>query len=310
MAALGDSITRAYNTGWVPFRDGPSYSWATGTNVPSPARRLQLHFTYNDAKDGARMRDLSSQAARAASQRAQYVTILMGANDVCHGGVSKMTSVPRFRSDFEAGMRMLATRLPDARIQVLSIPDVYRLWHIESGRLLARTAWRVLRVCRSLLDRPESTAPADVARRALVRSRVVSFNRVLADVCAEYVHCRYDGGALFRTRFARADISTRDFFHPSRAGQAKLAAVAWSTTFDFSDRTAPFSTATAAATDTGLLVTLDAFDDAGAAGIEYRVAPGPYIRYTAPLLVPEGTRIVYRAVDVNGNAERAHVLTV
>ena len=59
---------------------------------------------FNDAKDGARMRDLPAQAARAASQGADHVLILMGANDICHGDVAAMTSTARFRSDFESGL--------------------------------------------------------------------------------------------------------------------------------------------------------------------------------------------------------------
>ena len=231
VAALGDSITRAFNAGPIPFRDGPSYSWATGNEVASPVRRLGLRLAFNDAKDGARMRDLPAQAARAAAQHADQVLILMGANDVCHGGVSAMTSPARFRADLAAGLQTLTTRLPDARIEVLSIPDLYRLWQIESGRFLARTTWRILHTCEALLERPQSTAAADVARRTLVRTRVSSFNAILGEVCAEYTQCTFDGGAVFRTKFDRADISSRDFFHPSAAGQEKLAAVAWSTGF-------------------------------------------------------------------------------
>src|SRR5262245_43916921 len=114
IAALGDSITRAFNAGPIPFRDGPSDSWATGTEVASPVQRLGLRLAYNDAKDGARMRDLPAQASRAAAQDADQVLILMGANDVCHGGVSAMTSTTRFRSDFEAALQTLTTRLPEA----------------------------------------------------------------------------------------------------------------------------------------------------------------------------------------------------
>jgi lysophospholipase L1-like esterase len=231
IAALGDSITRAFNAGRIPFRDTPSYSWATGTKVSSPAHRLRVRLTYNDARDGARMRDLRGQAFRAAAQQADHVLILMGANDICHGGLAAMTPVARFRSDFDAALEILTTRLPDARIQVLSIPDLYRLWQVENGRFLARTAWRFLHSCDSLLERPRSSAPEDTARRSLVRSRVIVFNQVLGEVCAAYVQCTYDGGAVFQMRFGRGDVSSRDFFHPSRAGQERLAEVAWRTGF-------------------------------------------------------------------------------
>src|SRR4029450_466259 len=33
MAATGDSITRAYNTGTLPFSDAPGNSWSTGTRA-------------------------------------------------------------------------------------------------------------------------------------------------------------------------------------------------------------------------------------------------------------------------------------
>src|SRR6266516_3638358 len=33
IASTGDSITRAYNTGFFPYTDNPSASWSTGTNT-------------------------------------------------------------------------------------------------------------------------------------------------------------------------------------------------------------------------------------------------------------------------------------
>jgi hypothetical protein len=79
-----------------------------------------------------------------------------------------------------------------------------------------------------MLANPLSTAAADVDRRARVLQREKDFNAVLASVCALYQQCRFDGNAVFNTAFAASDISTRDYFHPSIAGQTKLAAVSWS----------------------------------------------------------------------------------
>jgi len=42
--------------------------------------------------------------------------------------------------------------------------------------------------------------------------------------------CRFDGGAVAAHAFARTDISTRDYFHPSVAGQARLSSITWPTT--------------------------------------------------------------------------------
>ena len=40
--------------------------------------------------------------------------------------------------------------------------------------------------------------------------------------------CRFDDNAVYNTTFTLTDISKVDYFHPSVAGQAKLAAVAYS----------------------------------------------------------------------------------
>src|SRR4051812_3214181 len=80
MAALGDSITRAYNTTGNgcptgPGLDCPMNSWATGTTpqVDSVRERLdamspQPLTAYNDAVSGARAVNLLSQAQVAAGQ--------------------------------------------------------------------------------------------------------------------------------------------------------------------------------------------------------------------------------------------------
>src|SRR3954452_18597795 len=95
MAALGDSITRGYNTSGPgcpsgPGLDCPQNSWATGTNpsVDSVRERLaaaspQPLRAYNDAVSGARAVNLLSQARAAAAQDPDFVLIEIGANDAC-----------------------------------------------------------------------------------------------------------------------------------------------------------------------------------------------------------------------------------
>jgi lysophospholipase L1-like esterase len=92
MAAIGDSITQAFDACcW--YGNHPANSWSTGwagwDGVRSHYERILAHkpaisgHNYNDAVSGARMSDAPGQAALAVSQGAKYVTILMGANDVC-----------------------------------------------------------------------------------------------------------------------------------------------------------------------------------------------------------------------------------
>jgi PKD repeat protein len=109
---------------------------------------------------------------------------------------------------------------------VVSIPDVYQLWNLFKNDFWARFIWATAGICQSLLANPGSTAATDVARRAAVRQRNIDYNAALASVCAEFVRCRFDGNVVFNTPFTTADVSG-DYFHPSTAGQAKLAAVSW-----------------------------------------------------------------------------------
>ena len=90
MASTGDSITRAFETCPSPFTDCPANSWSTGTNgaVNShyvrilAANSLISGNNLNDAVSGAKMTGLNGQVTTVNGQHVEYVTILMGANDV------------------------------------------------------------------------------------------------------------------------------------------------------------------------------------------------------------------------------------
>jgi lysophospholipase L1-like esterase len=236
IASTGDSITRAYNTGSIAFTDNPAASWSTGTNstvVSHYTRLISLNpaingHAFNDAKSGARMVDLAGQLATVATQNVDYVTVLMGGNDVCQPSESAMTPVADFTAQFSNAMATFTAASPNTNVYVVSIPNVYNLWNVLKNNGLARFIWALGGVCQSMLARPTSTQTADVQRRARVLQREVDYNSALAAICAQYVRCRFDGNSVFGITFAASDVSTRDYFHPSLAGQKKLAQVSWS----------------------------------------------------------------------------------
>ena len=88
MAALGDSLTVGWNACGA-FGVCPAGSWSTGTTLNSHYERILAvnpainGHAFNDAVPGAPMSSLQGQANTAVSQGAQYVTMLMGANDIC-----------------------------------------------------------------------------------------------------------------------------------------------------------------------------------------------------------------------------------
>ena len=142
-----------------------------------------------------------------------------------------MTSVADFEAQFTAGLETVTTGTPSALIFVATIPDVYQLWQLQKDNFAARAAWALFSVCQSMLANPLSTDQADVDRRLRVREREIAFNEVLVRVCAAYRQCRSDDGAVFNTAYAATDVSTRDYFHPSAAGQTKLAAGTWAESY-------------------------------------------------------------------------------
>ena len=81
------------------------------------------------------------------------------------------------------------------------------------------------------------------------------------------------------------------------------------------DTTAPVTTATQAAVEDGVQVTLTATDETGGSGVastEYRIDEGEWTDYTAPFVISEpGTHTVeFRSTDVAGNEEAAKSLEV
>lgn len=231
VAAIGDSITRGTNAfGW--FGDHPSFSWSTGFN---PADGLHSHYEhviredpwpwpdeFNASEPGASMADAPGQAAAVVARGAEYVTILLGANDVCAPTSEAMTPVAEFRADFEVSMATLSTGLPDARILVASIPNVYRVWALFHEDPVASFMWRTANVCPSMLD------PANTwIDRLRVYLREVEYNLALADVCSRTPHCVFDGYAVFRHPIEADEVSRLDYFHPSLDGQNALAGLTW-----------------------------------------------------------------------------------
>jgi lysophospholipase L1-like esterase len=236
MAALGDSITRGF-AACGRGGDCVETSWATGTAQGLQSHWQRLHVgtgggNHNLAVSGARVAGLSGQVRAAVRMRPDYVTVLIGANDLCAGEEAAMTSVSEFTDAFDAAIDALLRGLPDARVLVLSIPDLARLWEVGKDSSAVRRVWQSLGVCQSMLADPTDTSAASQGRRDRVRARAEAYNAAMAAACARHAaRCRHDHNAVFDYRFDLNDVSTVDYWHPSRHGQATLARVAWNAGF-------------------------------------------------------------------------------
>jgi lysophospholipase L1-like esterase len=239
MAAIGDSITRGFNAcGW--YSDCTSRNWSTGDNATVNSHYLRIRArnsaisgkNYNVAKTGAKSDALPGQAQAAANRAAGYVTILIGANDACTSTESAMTPVSTFRGRVDSALATLKSGVPAAKVFIISVPDIKRLWFVGKDSSSARSTWSMFGICKSMLANPTSTAPADEARRNRVRQRVVEYNEQYAAACAAYgPNCQFDGNAAFNYPFALTQVSTWDYFHPNATGQRVLAQISYDAGF-------------------------------------------------------------------------------
>lgn len=232
VAAVGDSITRGFDACTV-LSDCPEASWATGSSasVDSVAVRLlgktgAAERSWNYAETGARMADLPGQIGRAVTRRPQLLTVMVGANDACRASTSAMTSVAGFRADFEDSLKTLRRALPKTQVYVASVPNLKRLWSQGRTNPLGKQVWK-LGICPSMLGDADALDKAATRRRDTVQDRVEAYNKVLEQVCATDERCRFDGGAVYDYRFGTDELSHWDWFHPSKEGQARLAAIAY-----------------------------------------------------------------------------------
>lgn len=244
--SLGDSLTQAYGT-CGQFADCPRNNWSTGTStsVNSFASRLRTAnpgttvMTANFAQTGDLIAGVPSRidAAVAAGVRPDVVTLLIGGNDLCAAknpvapdGYT-MTTTAAFEKGASAAITKIRSTWPSAKIVLSSMPDVAGEWAVVKGGV-GSLVWASGNLCRTTRGvsatgaRLSTTAAAASATAA--RARTTQYNSALQKACtAAGALCDWDGGALTATPVTKALIGTTDYFHPSVAGQAKIASVQW-----------------------------------------------------------------------------------
>jgi lysophospholipase L1-like esterase len=230
IAGLGDSITRATladdNVGGLA--DGqPGHSWSVGYDsgdiVKSHYERiLKEHRAirgnlFNLAASGAKAGDLPAQAAAAVEAGAEYVVILIGANDVCADKSSRMTPTADFLRDYRKALKTLTAGL-DATIVVTEVPRLRRIYDVGKGDFWCRLKWSTFQSCDNVL-RNGST------QRYQADARNIEFNNGLRALSAEFGVIFDDDP--FEWKFSRGNLSEVDCFHPDLSGHRGLAEITY-----------------------------------------------------------------------------------
>ena len=226
--SIGDSITSGFNTKYIGDIANRKYSWSTGNS-----RRVASHFNKlkdllltkvvdrkNVAKSRSTSFDLVKQLDKVSFPRIDYLTILIGANDVCDWRGDYHRDLARFKDNVSAIITAVIAQNERVKIIIPAVPDMYHLYEI--GKERCQFKWNVLGICPRLLNSRRTTA-----ERQDFRERLVDANQALAELAdAHRDNIRYIG-ELFDFRFTIEHTSSIDCFHPSVAGQGVLADITW-----------------------------------------------------------------------------------
>lgn len=227
IGALGDSITTAFNA--AQSSDNLDLSWSTGKSrtgkLSSHAARLERIFPAYDIKStnvavtGSRAAALSGQTNRLLEITPDYVTLLIGANDLTDWlllGEYEM-QLENFAREVRTTIQRLITANPRIMILVAGVPDQSRVVEIALQRGPAELSRLAPWLNPTLID---------TLRRAF-RQRHERLNQALIAVAEAHPGNVRFSGSVARTQFERDHLSPLDFYHPSEAGQALLAERTW-----------------------------------------------------------------------------------
>jgi lysophospholipase L1-like esterase len=212
MAAFGDSISQGYNA--VNQGVNLDVNWATGRDIKSHRVRLteQGHEVnvLNVSQVGAQSRDLDDQFLALGDQVPGYVTVEIGANDVCRG------FVPGTPDHVDALVAKLVARNPDVKIVLAPIPRLLSVYEANADQYGCRLIWDLFHVCPAVLARDLTDND-----RAAAQQRIDQLNDQLGRVADQHPQVRFNRAAGDHP-FDKADLGTIDCFHPSTQGQGLI----------------------------------------------------------------------------------------
>ena len=226
--AMGDSITRAFDAA-RPL-DNPALSWSTGDDMFG---RVESHLVkiqkirggkvsgYNEARSGGRSIEMPGQAADLIKRRPDYVTILIGANDLCDWNNDAEAELNALATNVRQAIASLVAANPKIIIALSAVPDMYHLWEIGHQNSCQRK-WDNLNICSRLLSSNATTAD----REAFAR-QWEDVNSAYAEIAGDYpanVRFAAEGAHI---AFEPKHISSLDCFHPSIEGQNLLSDTVW-----------------------------------------------------------------------------------
>lgn len=238
IGALGDSITAAFDAEAF-LQESPGLSWSTGdavdaTNASHYARfhndlKVASLKAFNKAVTGATAAGLADQVDELVSVEGgtpRYVTILIGANDVCGWPADDSAALATYKERLHDAVARLVATEPDVHVALVGTPDLGRLYTLKKADARCRSIWDAAALCPQLL----SSGASDADRQAF-QQRWAAMNAVLPVVAAAFPKNARVTGDVDAAAFTDAQVSAIDCFHPSPAGHKLISDHAWDAAF-------------------------------------------------------------------------------
>ena len=170
-----------------------------------------------------------------------YVTILIGANDLCSDFLQTPTTTGQYIDDLSYVVDTLLEKSPNTKILVSAMPQVQKVRSVLAkakltGGPIARTCndiWQLIKVCNrlTLVDDPKSNEEL----QQQVQDYFEATGQMVEDRRAAYGdRVRFATGP-YQTEIHPNDVSM-DCFHPAPSGQDKIANSTWKDSW-WSDQT-------------------------------------------------------------------------
>ena len=160
-----------------------------------------------------------------------YVTLLIGANDICQDTAEQMVDERTYYSNVVATIDEIQRQNPKTKVLISSLPNIDALHNIAIDQPLfvgttCKDIWKTIKLCHTL------TLEDNPVERQKIAQRVLQYNTALQNIAQ-------DRGANGKVKFAKSiydvkftanDISV-DCFHPNPHGQQMLSDASFSDGF-------------------------------------------------------------------------------
>lgn len=206
--AIGDSVTSGTHAENKAMH-GYHFSWATGDQLDASfAKQINADEAYNVSFPGMISDGLwLTQVQQAENKKANVVSVLVGANDVCWGLSHRvLTNVTKI-------VERLSSSDSVDTVMVGTLPDLEQVYQVGKKRPYCAVFTNIM--CPNYFLRSD-------AQRAVIRAEVKRINEEISKLPNTYQKAKVVL-AIGEQKYGEDDISKVDCFHPTKKAQQRIA---------------------------------------------------------------------------------------